>query len=637
MLENIREGSQGWIAKSILGLVILTFALAGIGTYTNSVDTSVADVNGEKISQDAFNKAYQAQRNRMAQQFGEMFDTLSADENYMANFRNGVLDNLINETLVDQSTVNMSIRVSNERIKNTIRTMAEFQVDGAFDNNRYLAIINQAGFYQSSDFRDYLRVEMTRRQLTQALVASEFNLPYQEKLMSALQDQKRNVRYATINAEQFKAGIELTDEDVNQYYVANQARFENQEKVKLNYIALDVNDIAKTIDVTEADTKAYYDENIASFRQDEQRRVAHILVEFGDDEDAAQAQIDALLARVNAGEDFATLAKENSADTFSGENGGDLDWIERGAMGEEFDEGAFALTEVNSVSNIVRTEFGFHIIKLTDLKAEVVQAFADVKEELQITVSNEKAQDKFFELQQEMARLSFEFPDSLDDAAGAINATVITTDWLSKYGNIAPFNDPKAIKAAFSDLVLHENLNSDIIEVSDTLSIVIRLEEYQAADVKPLSEVTAQITAALIADKATEKARATADSLLVSFKAGNVITEELAAINATFIEKADVSRTGSDIDASLSREAFKLPHPSEGTVSATTVTLNNGDLALLEVQAVNTSTVEKTIDPRMAQQQTQQLAQSAYQSFIEALKVDATITRKTITTPVSQF
>jgi peptidyl-prolyl cis-trans isomerase D len=637
MLENIREGSQGWIAKSILGLVILTFALAGIGSYTNSVDTSVADVNGEKISQNDFDKAYQSQRDRMAQQFGDMFDTLSADQNYMANFRNGVLDNLINQKLIDQSTVNMSIRVSDERIKTTIRTMTEFQVDGVFDNNRYLALINQAGFRQSSDFRDYLRVEMTRRQLTQAVVASEFNLPYQEKLMSTLQDQKRNVRFATIKAEQFKAGIELTDEEVNQYYLANQTRFENQEKVKLNYIALDVNDIAKKVEVTDADVKAYYEENMASFRQDEQRRVAHILVELGDDESAAKTAIEALLARINAGEDFATLAKENSADTFSGENGGDLDWIERGAMGDAFDEGAFALTEVNSVSGVVQSEFGFHLIKLTDLKAEEVQAFDDVKVELQAKVSNEKARNEFFELQQEMARLSFESPDSLDEAADSIDAKVITTDWLSKFGNVAPFNNPKAIEVAFSDLVLQENLNSDIIEISDTLSIVIRLEEYQAAEVKPLSEVTAQIRETLIAQKSTEKAQTTADSLLVSFKAGNDIAEQLTAINAAFIEKVDVARTGGDIDPSLSREAFKLPHPTEGMISATTVTLNNGDLALIEVQSVITSDVEKAIDPRVAQQQTQQLAQSAYQSFVEALKVDAEITRHAIAAPVSQF
>jgi peptidyl-prolyl cis-trans isomerase D len=531
----------------------------------------------------------------------------------------------------------MSIRVSDDRIKTTIREMTEFQVDGVFDNNRYLALINQAGFYQSSDFRDYLRVEMTRRQLTQALLASEFNLPYQEKLINALQNQKRNVRFAMIKAEQFKAGIELTDDEINQYYLANQARFENQEKVKLNYITLDVTDIAKTVEVTDADVKAYYEENMASFRKDEQRRVAHILIEFNDDEAAAKSKIEALLVRINAGEDFATLAKESSEDTFSGENGGDLDWIERGAMGDAFDEGAFALTEVNSVSDVVQTDFGFHLIKLTDLKAEQVQVFDDVKDELQAKVSNEKAQDKFFELQQEMARLSFESPDSLDEAADAINAKVVTTDWLSKFGNVAPFNNPKAIEAAFSDLVLQENLNSDIIEVSDTLSIVIRLEEYQPAEVKPLTEVSAQISESLIAQKSTEKAQTTADSLLVSFKAGNDIVDQLTAINAEFVEKTDVARSGSDLDASLSREAFKLPHPTEGMISATTVTLNNGDLALLEVQSVIASDVEKDVDPRMAQQQTQQLAQSAYQSFVEALKVDAEITRKAIAAPVSQF
>ena len=147
MLENIREGSQGITAKIILGLVILTFALAGLGSYSNSTDTSVADVNGEKITQQDFNKAYQAQRNRMQQQFGDMFESLAADQTYMANFRNGVVDNLINERLVDQNSSTLAIRVSDERIKETIRTMPEFQVDGVFDNNRYLALINQAGFY----------------------------------------------------------------------------------------------------------------------------------------------------------------------------------------------------------------------------------------------------------------------------------------------------------------------------------------------------------------------------------------------------------------------------------------------------------------------------------------------------------
>lgn len=635
MLENIRESSQGLTAKIILGFIILTFAVAGIGSYSNSVDSSVADVNGEKISQDEFNKAYQAQRNRMAQQFGDMFETLSADPGYMSNFRNGVVDSLINQKLVDQNSETLAIRVADQRIKSTIRNMPEFQVDGVFDNNRYLAMINQAGFYQSSDFRDYLRTEMTRRQITQALVTSEFSLPYQESIFTALQNQQRDIRFATINAEQFKATIELTDEEVNDYYLANQSRFENQEQVKVNYITLDVSDIAKTIVLTDADVEAYYQNNINQYREEEQRRVAHILIEVGDDEADAKARAEALLVKINAGEDFATLAKENSADTFSGENGGDLDWIDAGVMDPAFDEAAFALIDVGSVSDVVKTEFGFHIIKLTDYKAEKVQSLDEVREELVAKAKKEKAQDKFFELQQEVARLSFEFPDSLDDAANAINATVKTSNWLTRGTNAAPFDVSNVVETAFSDIVVSEQLNSDIVVVSDNLAIVMRLNEYQEASVKALTEVSGQIKAILIAQKASEKAQAVADELLVAFKAGTDITEQLTKIGATMEVKSSVTRTGSGLDASLAREAFKLARPSEGVVSATTVNLSNGNLALLEVQAVKAG--EAKTSPNLPEQLTQQLAQAAYLSYVESLKAGADIVRREVVAPTTQY
>lgn len=626
MLENIRENSQGMIAKVILGLVMLTFAFAGIGSYTNSADTSVAQVNGIKISQADFEKAYQNQRNRMAQQYGEMFDTLSADANYMANFRKGVVDNLINEKLIDLAADDLALRVSDERIKKTIREMEEFQVEGQFDNNRYLALINQAGFYQSSDFRDYLRVEMTRRQLNQALLASEFSLPYQEAQLTALQNQKRDIRFASISAEQFKAGVEITDQEINNYYQNNQDRFQNQEKIKVNYIALSVDDIAAKVEVTAEDLEQYYQQNIAKYQQKEQKRFSHILVEVGEDKNVAEQKISDVLVKLKSGEDFATLAKAFSADSFSGENGGDLEWIEPGVMDEAFDNAAFALTDVGSISDVVETEFGFHIIKLTEIKPEQIKAFAEVKDEIQAAVSKQKAEDKFFELQQEMARLSFEFPDSLEDAAGAVGVQVQTSDWLSRFGNVAPFDNVKAIDAAFSDIVVKERLNSDIIEVNDSLAVVLRSNEYQPANTKPLVEVSEQIKTLLTAEKATEKAQSVAQDLLASFKEGSDITEQLANVNASFEVRADVARFGADIDNNIAKEAFKLPHPSEGIISATTVTLNNGDLALIELQAVKAG--ETSTSPNFAQQHTQQLAQSAYTSFLEVLREQAKITRR---------
>jgi len=631
MLENIRESSQGVTAKIILGLVILTFALAGIGSYTNSADTSIATVNGDKISQQAFNKAYQAQRNRMAQEYGDMFNTLANDSNYMANFRQGVLDNLINERLIDQSAESLAIRVSDERLKKTIRAMPEFQIDGVFDNNRYLAIINQSGFFQSSNFRDYLRVEMTRRQLSQALISTEFNLPYQEKLQQALQNQTRDIRFATLSAKQFEADIEVSEEAIKTYYQANQVRFENKQQVKVDYIRLTVANIAKTIEVSDEEIASYYQDNITNFTQAEQRRVAHILIEFteGDraSEAAAKTEAEAVLVRIAQGEDFATLAKALSNDTFSGENGGDLDFIEPGVMEPSFDEAAFALVTVEDTTELVKTSFGYHIIKLTELKKQVIQSLVEVETELQAKVSNEKALDKFYAQTQEMARVSFEFPDSLEDAASEVNTTIETSAWLSNSGintnNKAPFNDPKVLEAAFSDLVLQDNLNSDIIELNDNEALVLRLNTYQAASVKPLAEVQTQIEKILVAQKATEKAQSTIEALLVQFKAGNDITEQLTKNYVSFTVKEKVARYGADLDQSITREAFILPHPLEGTISASTVALSNGDLALVEVQAVNV--LDSIANPELGQQQTAQLAQSAYKSYVNSLKIGVEI------------
>ncbi len=638
MLEDIREKSQGLTAKIILGLIILTFAVAGVGSYTNSVDTSVATVNGEAISQQAFNKAYQAQRGRMAQQFGEMFDTLSNDASYMANFRQGVLDNLINEKLIDQNSEALAIRVSDLRLKETIREMPEFQVDGAFDNNRYLAIINQAGFFQSSDFRDYLRVEMTRRQLSQALIATEFSLPYQEKLQLALQNQTRDIRFATVSAEQFKATIELTDEEVNSYYLANQARFQNKEQVKVDYISLKVADLAKDINVTDDEVATYYQENSTSYTEAAQRRISHILIEFNDenaDDEAAKIQAQAVLTRLEQGEDFAALAKEVSNDTFSGENGGDLEWLEPGVMEDSFDEAALALNNVGDISQLVKTSFGYHVLKLTDYKEEVVQALADIQTELRIKLSNDQAQEKFFTLQQEMARISFEFPDSLEDAAAEVNVTIQTSPWLLRAGNTAPFDQAKAIEAAFSDIVLQDNMNSDLIEVNDDVAIVLRLNTFQKANVKPLTEVEAQIRDILVNQKATEKAQQTVDSLLADFNAGTDISTQLTALNSSFVSKEKVTRYSPEIDQSISRAAFVLPHPASGVISASSVALSNGDLALVEVTAIGVN--EVAANPNLAQQQTSQLAQSAYQSFVNSLKVGAEITRKQVAEPVAAY
>src|SRR5690606_10791131 len=212
MLEKIREGSQGIIAKSILGLVILTFALAGVGSYLNKpAETHDAEVNGEKISREDFEQAFQNGRARMQQQFGEMYAALAADSSYMSNFRSEVLENLIDEALQKQLAASMGLRVSDEQIRDAIRNMTEYPVDGQFNNDRYIALLRQAG-YQPEQFRELIREQLSRNQLIIGLVGSEFATAKEMQALMKLQQQQRDISYIRFKAADFADSVSITDQ-----------------------------------------------------------------------------------------------------------------------------------------------------------------------------------------------------------------------------------------------------------------------------------------------------------------------------------------------------------------------------------------------------------------------------------------
>lgn len=627
MLERIREGSSGPTAKIILGLVIATFIFAGVGSYTNSVDTSAASVNDQKISQQQFEQAYQNHKARLKQQFGDMFEQVASNEVYMQNMRSSVLEQLINEALIDQAVTDLNIRISDEQIKNQILNMTEFHVDGVFDNNRYLMVINQSGYRQASAFRDFLRTDMQRRQLMNSIMASEFNLPYQQELDSKLTNQTRDIRYAVINSEPFKSAIDVTEEEISEFYQKNQLRFATPEEVKLEYVELDVADLEGDVNVTDAQVKAYYDDNISTYSTKERRKVSHILIEFGDDEDAAHSQAEDILTKINSGENFADLAKEFSADTFSGESGGDLDWVERGEMEGPFEDAAFELTLENNVSNVVKTDFGFHVIKLTDLQAVQTQAFTEVAQDIKDQLVNDQALERFYELQGQMAEVAFESPESLDEVASVINVEIKQSDWLTQGTNVAPFNHQGVMEAAFSSEVLTEALNSDVIEVeNDKKVLVVRLLEHKKADTMPLVDVSEQIKQQLVDSKAAEKAQQTAQDITDSLIAGNDVTAALEAQNVEFVVATNVGRNDASVDRSISQQAFLLAHPSEGVVSATTTSVMGGNYAVVELFKVNQGEAS-SVAPNVVQQQVMAISQATFEGVIENLKKDAEITR----------
>lgn len=615
MLEKIRDGSQGVIAKGILVLVILSFAFAGVSSYLGSTsDVPAAEVNGDKITKAELEQAYQSERARMEQQLGEMFAALSADERYLESIKQSVLERLVADKLIDQAAAAMGLRVSDEQIIAAIKSEPAFQTDGKFDNDRYQAILRQLG-YQPQTFRSMMRVDMTRRQLTAALVGTEFVLPGEAKQLAELQGQTRDIRYLVVDSAPYLANASVTDEQVKNYYDANQGQFMSPEKVSLEYVELNAADFAKDSKVTEEEAQAYYDEHKTQYVSNEKRLAAHILIGLGSDEAAAKAKAEDLAKQLDNGADFAELAKANSEDTLSAEQGGKLDWFEPGVMDPSFDAALFALQK-GQHSAVVKTDFGFHIIKLLDVQPGTTVPFADVKTKIIAQLQEKKAVDQFYSLQSKLADTSYEVPDTLAETAKVVGVEIKTTPLFSRDDVPAALNKPDVVKAAFSDSVMRQGLNSEVIELEPNHVVVIRMKEHHDAGTMPLAEVKADIAERLKQDQANAAARAKAEELMVQVKAG--------AADVSLIAKAKLGRGAQDLDAAIVTKTFQMPTPSAAPV-VDTVALANG-YAVIALDKVNAAeSISDELVNALKQRLNAQYSEADYRGLIESLKANAKI------------
>ncbi|MFY8273242.1 SurA N-terminal domain-containing protein [Pseudoalteromonas sp. SSDWG2] len=627
MLEKIREGSQGLAAKVILGLIILSFALAGIGGYLGqSADQSVAEVNGVKITQREFARAFDNERARQEQQFGEYFAQLANDPTFMAQLRQSVTNRLIQQKLQSQLAAEMGLRTSDEEIRKTILELPAFQFGGQFSNDRYLQVIRQMGF-QADDFREYLRDEMTRSQLVGALAGTDFTLSNELNQAVALQQQERAIDYLVVDNEQFKEGVSVSDEEIQNYYDLNQAQFLAPEQVKVAYVELDAAQLELAEPVTVEQVTKYYEQNKSMYAEPEKRRVAHILVENSEDDAAALEKAQDLLVQLQEGADFAELAETQSDDIVSAEMGGDLDWIERDMLDPDFEQAAFALSEVGQLSEVVQSEFGYHIIKLTDLQPGTVKAFADVEAQIRGELEKVAKADIYYEKQTELAELAFEISDTLSDAAAAVGVEVKTTELMSRAQLPEPLNQPNVQAAIFSPELIEDRVNSEVLELGNEHVVVVRVVEHKPAATKELESVREQITTTLIAEKASAAAKEKAQSLFTELEQGTAIAQ-VAEQAALSVQSEDaLTRRSFNVPPALVQHVFKMAHPSD-TPEVDLVELNNGNVALVALKSVNTPSATDT-NEQVKQSLTMQLANKNYQTFVESLEAQAEVVRKT--------
>lgn len=629
MLERIREGSQGLTAKIILGLVILTFALAGVGSYLSTpTEAVVAVVNGEDISQARYDQALQRERARMQQQFGEMYDTLAADPAYMAGFRSDVLERLIDDTLQKQFAKQLGLRVGDEQVRVAVTSLPEFQIDGVFNTERFNALLRQAG-YQPAAFREMVREDLATSQLMQGLIGSEFGLASEINLLLALQQQTRDLQYFTIPAARFADAIEITEDKLQAYYQQNIERFMTPEQVAAEYVELSAAVLAEDIEVTEQQIADYYEANKARFGSTERREVAHIMLESEQDDAEVAAKAEALLTELQNGADFAELAKTHSADTFSAENGGALGQLVAGQIDPTFEAAAFALTEQGQLSAVVRSEFGYHIIKLTAFEPAVTRALTEVSSEIATLLRAEQATALFYDLQQRLAQVAFEQPDNLDEAADVIGAKVQSTALFSRIEAIGTLAQPAILNRLFEPRFIAERLNSDVLELAREHVVVVRVKEHVPARTQQLAEVTEQVTAAVRQEALAEQTKAFAADLLAQ---DMDLAGMAAKAEAEVIVSAATPRFGGSLTTEVRAKAFAMPKPAEGQSSVDSVQLANGDVVIVAVDKVTPAEISSVPDAGQLEAIARQQAEQHYQALLATLKSQAKISRKLRTT-----
>jgi len=589
MLQAMRDRVMGVLGWIVIGLIIITFALFGLGSYLqDSGQVFVAKVNDVEISPRELQMAYQQQRARMEQMLGDAYNPALIDDQ---GLRQTALKGLIERQLLLQAAQNDGMLVSDQLLAAKIHAVAAFHQDGSFSEEKYQQLIRQQGRLPA-EFEYETRRMLQTEQLLNGLSQTAFVTREEVDRAYRLQEQKRDFSYLVISSEAFKANVDISDEQIQQYYGQHSDKFVTPERVRLAYLRLTGEVLSENIQVDEEELLAYYEEKKESLLSQEQRQASHILIQHaaGADEEtvnAAKAEAEDLLKQIRDGADFAELAGQHSDDPGSAEQGGDLGFFARGAMVPEFDKVVFSM-DVGEISEPVHTQFGFHIIKLTDLRGADIPELGEVREDLTAELKQRDVSDLFYDQFEQLSDVSYENPESLDAAADALGLEVQTSDWLTASGGPGIGEYPKVVAIAFTEDVLEAGNNSEPIEVGDNDAIVVRVAEREAAQATPMDAVREQIVEALVQQQAVEQARSRGEQLLEQLKQGSPM-EELDKQDYITSHKAEgvTRRASADHNAEVVRAVFKLGRPDDGAGIDKGFELENGDYAVVRLTGVS--------------------------------------------------
>jgi peptidyl-prolyl cis-trans isomerase D len=627
MLQTIRDHAQGVLAWIIVGFISVPFALWGINQYASpSRKEVIAEVSGaELLAQD-----FQWEVRRRQQQLRALAQR-NIDLSFMeTQIKQSTLNDMIEEAVLTQTAIDQGFRIGDTLLAQYIHNSQEFKEAGVFSQSRYEFILKNQGFTPIS-FERKQRQAMLVDQVNSGIMRSAFLTDYEQQQRLRLEQQQRYLSYLVIPLEHFTDSRVISEADVEAYYNTHQADYMTLEKVSVEYVELVQDALAEMQTVTEETLTQLYEERLASFTTPAQWHARHILLNIDDTAPPEQIQTteqkaQEILARIRGGESFEAVAQEISEDTESAKKGGDLGWFGPGDMVKPFEDKVRTL-QANEISEPVKTRFGLHIIQLLETKPETTRSFTEVRDDLLEIAQKEKAEAVFTSQVDQFATLAFEHADTLSVVAQTLGLPIKSTDLFDRKGlkEDPVFSDAKVINAAFSESVLKEGYNSEVIGIDAQHVVVLRLKDHEPATPKPLAEVKASIIETLTQQKAKTEVETLAKTLLQNIQQGHDPNEIAKTHQLTWTTAQWIDRQAPQFEhEAIAETAFTMGYPETGKALYESVSLKNGDQALIALLAVKEES-DKQIDTEQLKMYEVNRGRGDFNLLVTALKTDAKI------------
>lgn len=626
MLQKIRDKITGWIAAVFLGAIAIVFIFWGVDMGTSGGARYAAEVNGEGIAIEKVQRAWQQQEQQLQQMLRAPVPPEMAKSQQQA-----LIDQYIRNELLQQRADELGFRVSDAAMQQTLTGISELHVDGKFSPERYEFLLRQQG-RTVAEFERELRSGMQIEQLQRGIAATAFVTPGEILRRAALQGEKREIDYAVVPIAEFLGAIAIDDAQIKTYYDERPGEFMTPETVDLEYLELKLADVEREVQVDEASLRAYYEQVKERFAEQERRRGRHILIAVDDTTDDATAKktADEVMAKLNAGGDFAALAKQYSKDPVSAEKGGDLDWATRGMFVGPFEDALFSMNK-GELRGPVRTEFGYHVLRLDDIEGGGVKAFDDVRAELEKDFRTDQAQKLFYDRSQKLADESFAALTELSPVAASLKLPVQTIRGFTRQGGGALGADPKVIEAAFRSEAIEKRENSPLITLADDHVLVLRVTQHHAPERLPLATVRTQIETRLRMQAARDAAAKRGAELMARLQGGAAWADVLKESKLATIGKRTVGRDDNSVPSPVRTAAFAVPRAAVSAAAPAYrgAVMDDGGYAVIAVSGVESGTLELATPEgaTQLQQAAQSQGDAEFGAYVSALERAAKIER----------